>query len=137
MAAQAQAQGQAQPLAAVLGDLAKANKNEVFLINLADEAFPTSTVAAKKDRAALDAGLAAALAGLGVVQKGGNFIDLHDWGGVIELADAAGRTALAAGEGDGKGDCGSTATTSLVFSFTPWNGKGKNELPRMAAFARR
>lgn len=51
--------------------------------------------------------------------------ELHDWGGVLSHAIDGNRSILCPG-----------SATSYVFSFTPWNAKGKAELPKMMDFAK-
>lgn len=111
----------AKPLAEVTSTLAKANKNEVLVV---DALGNTSVIATKKEDAAFRAQLSEALAALRL----GPTLHLHDWGGVIGEADKDGRCALRAETLSG--------ADHIVFSFTPWNAKGRAELPRMADFAR-
>lgn len=129
----------ALPLVDTISSYPKANKNEVFVVDLSTSDFVTSIVAAKKGGDALRAGLADAVSGLSSVHLRdsvraglgfgkGRRVHLHDWGGVIQIADEGGRTALKPDtlkDGD-----------HAVFSFTPWSEKKKPELPRMAALAR-
>lgn len=114
-----------QDLPEVIATLKKANKNEVFVVDtLVENINPTIVIAANKDGAALEAGLASAMSELSI---GGKEIHLHDWGGVIQIADDAGRTRLKPDVLDN--------SCHLVFSFTPWSAKKTPELLRMAAFA--
>jgi len=113
------------PLPEVISTLSKASKNEVLVVDVLSDAQPTFLIAEKKDDGAFRARLEDTLAVLGL---GSAAVHLHDWGGVVGEADAAGRTALRQDVLD--------STDHLVFSFTPWNEKGRGELLRMATFAR-
>jgi len=98
----------------------KANKKEVFIINLAD-ASPSVEVLKGKD-----AGFGQALeAAVNSLCLGDGPYRLHDWGGVISNAEESERTKLRQQEG-----------ADIVFSFTPWNAKGKEKIPGMMDFAR-
>ena len=121
-------------LADAIGSLKKVNKNEVLVINLADENLGTAVIGAKKNGTKFRADLAEELAKLQLTQGA---MELYDWGGVISLAcpdefAPPANTVLRPKPG----------TDRLVFSFTPWSdtkgGKvgGKDKLPAMATFAR-
>jgi hypothetical protein len=98
----------------------KANKKEIFIINLATTSSTLEILAPKSDefhetfKGAVDK-----------LQLGQGPFRLHDWGGVISNAEEGNRTKLRAQDG-----------ADIVFSFTPWNDKGKKVLPEMIEFAR-
>lgn len=98
----------------------KASKKEVFLIDFGKDGSPVEVVQGKQD----DFGKAikAAVDKLGL---GDGPYRLHDWGGVIQHAEEGQRSKL-------RNQIG----CDIVFSFTPWNPRGKQLLPSMIDFAR-
>lgn len=97
----------------------KANKKEVFVIDLVKERLE---VIPGKPEEAFSQAFKASLESL---RFGDGPCELHDWGGVISNATDDNRSKL----------CPSN-TTAYVYSFTPWNAKGKGELPKMVDFAK-
>ena len=126
----------ASSLTDVIVKIPKVKKREVFVVDLMDAAnFQTVTIAAKKNKQKFQNELSIALDAL----KLSSTLELHDWGGVIGVAEDAGRVALATGQDIG--------VDRLVFSFTPWSDDktdesgnvklgGKTKLPKMAQFAK-
>jgi hypothetical protein len=103
------------------------------------QGYPTVVIAAKKNKKELHDQLKDALTKIIGLDTSNQSLDsmtcpsnrrlhLHDWGGVIQIADekfSEGARLSAAVRTD----------DHFVFSFTPWNEKGREELPRMADVA--
>ena len=120
----------------VIDKIPKVKKYEVFVVDLMAANFQTVTIAAKKNKQKFQNELSIALDAL----KLSSTLELHDWGGVISVAEDADCVALATGQDIG--------VDRLVFSFTPWSDDkidesgnveregGKTKLPKMAQFAK-